>query len=138
MKILTSSARESEIGKGEWFTGDVWLDEIALGEAPSNLRVHCVTFSPTARTAWHAHPLGQILHAQAGVGRVQMAGGPVFLITPGDSVWISPGERHWHGAAPDRVFVHLAVQEATSDGEEASWFEHVTDQEYASSPQASR
>jgi quercetin dioxygenase-like cupin family protein len=135
MKLTRSTERKSEAGKESWFTGQVWLDEIAVGERPSNLRVHAVTFSPGARTAWHAHPLGQVLHVLSGVGRVQRAGERVQEICPGDHVWIAPGERHWHGAAPDRIFVHLAVQEATPDGQEADWFEHVAELEYRAEPE---
>jgi quercetin dioxygenase-like cupin family protein len=135
MKITRSPERTSETGKASWFTGQVWLDEIGIGERPSNLRVHAVTFSPGARTAWHRHPLGQVLHVLSGVGRVQRAGEPVREIRPGDHVWIAPGERHWHGAAPDRIFVHLAVQEATADGQEADWFEPVSEEDYRAAPQ---
>ena len=136
MRVISSNARRSENGRPDWFTGPVWLDEIAVGVAPSNLRVHSITFSPGARTAWHTHPLGQALHVLSGVGRVQRQGEPVREIRPGYSVWIEPGERYWHGASPAHVFVHLAVQEATPDGEEASWFEHVTEEEYNAPPKA--
>lgn len=131
MRVILSNARRSENGSRNWFTGTVWLDEIVVGVPPSNLRVHSVTFAPGARTAWHTHPLGQALHVLSGVGRVQKAGEPVREIRPGDSVWVEPGERHWHGASPDHVFVHLAVQEATPSGEEATWLEHVTEEEYS-------
>jgi quercetin dioxygenase-like cupin family protein len=131
MKVSRSTERKSEAGNKDWFTGEVWLDEIAIGAPPSNLRIHAVTFAPGARTAWHTHPLGQALHVLSGVGRVQVAGESAREIVPGDHVWIAPGERHWHGATPDRIFVHLAVQEATPEGDEASWFEHVADEHYA-------
>jgi quercetin dioxygenase-like cupin family protein len=136
MEVLQSAARCSEHGPPDWFTGTVWLDEIAVSKPPSNLRVHSVSFEPGARTAWHSHPLGQVLHAVSGIGRVQTEGGPVRELRPGDSVRIEPGERHWHGSAPDRVFVHLAVQEATSTGEEASWFEHVAEDQYRQAPES--
>ena len=130
MKIRRSGERATERGSREWFTGTVWLDEIAIGVAPSVLRVHAVTFEPGARTAWHTHPVGQVLHVIAGIGRVQRRSGPVREIRPGDTVWIEPDEWHWHGAAPERIFVHLAIQEARGDGNEAQWFEHVTEEEY--------
>jgi quercetin dioxygenase-like cupin family protein len=93
-----------------------------------------VTFEPGARTAWHTHPVGQVLHGLSGVGRVQRQSGPIEEIRPGDTVWVSPGEHHWHGAAPDRLFVHLAIQEARADGNEAEWFDHVTNDEYQLEP----
>src|SRR5580692_1994300 len=130
MKIKRSAVHTTQAGTADWFTGRVWLDEIAVGVPPSALRVHSVTFEPGARTAWHTHPVGQVLHVLSGVGRVQRREGPVREIRPGDSVWIDPGEWHWHGAAPDRVFVHLAIQEARQDGNEAQWFDHVTEEEY--------
>jgi quercetin dioxygenase-like cupin family protein len=130
VKVRRSGELATERGSKEWFTGTVWLDEIAIGVAPSVLRVHAVTFEPGARTAWHTHPVGQVLHVLSGIGRVQRGSGPVREIRPGDSVWIEPGEWHWHGAAPDRIFVHLAIQEARTDGNEAQWFRHVTEEEY--------
>ena len=110
--------------------GTVWLDEIGVPELPSRLRVHSVTFEPGARTAWHAHPLGQILHITHGSGRVARGNGEVHEVQAGDTIYIDPHERHWHGAAPDHLMVHLAVQEAAENGDEAAWFEHVRDDEY--------
>jgi quercetin dioxygenase-like cupin family protein len=131
MKIARSKERTSQKGSAEWFTGDVWLDEIVVGEAPVRLRAFRVSFSPGARTAWHTHPVGQTLHVLSGVGRVQLEGGPVEEIHPGDTVMIAPGERHWHGAAPNNTMVHLAMQEADAQGVVVQWMEHVTDEEYA-------
>ena len=133
MKIIKADAHPTEPGKAEWFNGTVWNEVLAVGETPSTVRVARVTFDPRARTAWHTHPRGQILLAVSGVGRVQKAGGPATLLLPGDSVAIAPGERHWHGAAPDQVFVHLAIQEANQEGQQATWLEHVTDDEYGRS-----
>jgi quercetin dioxygenase-like cupin family protein len=117
-------------GSSDWFTGNVWLDEISEPPKPSRLRVHRVTFAPGSRTAWHSHPVGQILHVTTGIGLVQIKDAPVKEMRPGDTVWIEPNERHWHGAAPNHMFVHIAIQEAVDDGTEATWFEHVTDVEY--------
>lgn len=132
MKLLHATDRPTLIGPAEWFTGTVYLDEIAETVAPSYLRVHAVTFTPGARTAWHTHPLGQVLHATYGAGRVQLEGEPVHALAPGDTVVVPPGRRHWHGAAPGHTFAHIAVQEAHPDtGEEAAWHEHVSDADYA-------
>ena len=90
-----------------------------------------VTFEPGARTAWHSHPRGQVLHILSGVGRVQKAGEGVVEVLPGDVIWFAPGERHWHGAAPNRKMVHPAVQRTDSAGQTAVWQEHVTDSDYA-------
>src|SRR5580698_11624845 len=112
MKILASGERNSGKGPAAWFTGTVWIDEIVTGAAPSRLKANRVSFEPGARTAWHTHPLGQTLHVVSGVGRVQLLGGPVREIRAGDTVWIAPGEKHWHGAGPTTAMVHIAMQEA--------------------------
>ena len=86
-------------------------------------------FEPKARTAWHTHPLGQTLNVVSGIGRVQLWGEPIREIRAGDTVWIAPGEKHWHGAGPNTTMVHIALQEAL-DGSHVTWMEHVTDEQY--------
>ncbi|MCB0792979.1 MAG: cupin domain-containing protein, partial [Flavobacteriales bacterium] len=78
---------------------------------------------------WHTHPAGQTLIVTAGVGRVQLWGGPIEEIRPGDVVWIAPGEKHWHGAGPTTGMTHLAIQEHLN-GEMVEWMEPVTDAQY--------
>ncbi len=87
-------------------------------------------FTSGARTAWHAHPLGQVLHVTEGTGRVQRKGGAVTEIRAGDTVHAEPGEVHWHGAAPHSPMTHLTIQEASPDGIATEWLDHVTDSEY--------
>ena len=116
---------------GNHYSGEVWNEVIARGEPPSRLVVGRATFTPGARTAWHWHPRGQVLVAETGTGRTQVAGEPARELHPGDSVSVGPGRLHWHGAAPDRVFVHLALQETDSQGHSATWRDHVTEAEYA-------
>ena len=87
-----------------------------------------------ARTHWHTHPLGQTLYVTAGCGRVQSLGGPVREIRAGDTVWIPPGEKHWHGAGPDTAMTHIALQEAL-DGSAVEWMEPVSDSDYAPAPE---
>ena len=117
-------------GPGEWFTGSVFVDTVVVAEAPARGRGARVTFAPSARTAWHTHPLGQALHVLSGRGWVQTRGEAARAIGPGDSVWFAPGEVHWHGAQADHAMVHLAVQEADENGQVVTWMEHVTDEEY--------
>ena len=117
------------------FTGTVWQDPIIEAPAPARVRSARVSFEPGARTAWHTHPLGQTLYVIAGTGRVQSFGGPIREIRAGDVVWIPPGEKHWHGAAPKTAMVHVAMQEAL-DGKHVDWLEHVTDEQYAKAPGA--
>jgi quercetin dioxygenase-like cupin family protein len=122
-------------GPAEWFTGDVFIDPIARGEAPSRVRVSAVRFTPGARTAWHAHAVGQTLYVTEGRGLVQSRGGAVEEIRAGDLVSTPPDEWHWHGAAPDHYMTHLSITEAPGDERpEADWGEHVTDDEYAARP----
>jgi quercetin dioxygenase-like cupin family protein len=119
-------------GPAEWFTGDVWMDAIARGEEPSHVRVNAVRFTPSARTAWHCHAVGQTLFVTDGRGRVQSRGGDVAEIRPGDIIYTPPGEWHWHGAAPDHFMSHLSITEAPpAAGEpDMDWGAHVTDDEY--------
>lgn len=117
----------------EYFTGKVRIQPVVEASAPSRMRSFIVDFSPGARTGWHTHPAGQMLHVLSGSGLVQVWDGPVKRINPGDTVWFEPGEKHWHGAAPDSAMSHLAVQEF-HDGRAVDWLELVSDSDYAAAP----
>ncbi len=93
------------------------------------VRAAVVRFDPGARTNWHTHPLGQTLFVTAGSGFVQKLGGPIEEIRAGDTVWIPPGEKHWHGAGPKTAMTHIAIHEAL-DGSHVDWMEPVTDEQY--------
>jgi quercetin dioxygenase-like cupin family protein len=127
--ITRSDARSPRTPPAEYFTGEVRLEPLFAAEDPARAYGARVTFQPGARTAWHTHPLGQTLIVTAGSGRVQRQGGPIESIHPGDVAWIPPGEKHWHGAAPDTAMTHIAVHEAL-DGETVEWLEPVSDAEY--------
>ncbi len=129
MEIKRVGTRPSEKGSAEWFTGAVRLDRLIDAPEPARVAGASVTFEPGARTVWHTHPLGQTLIVTAGCGRVQRWGGPVEEIRPGDVIWISPGEKHWHGAAVTTGMTHFAVQEKL-DGKMVDWLEPVTDAQY--------
>jgi quercetin dioxygenase-like cupin family protein len=88
-----------------------------------------VTFEPGARTAWHTHPLGQTLIVTAGCGWAQREGGAIEEIRPGDVVWFSPSEKHWHGATPTTAMTHIAIQEKR-DGKVVELMEQVSDAQY--------
>jgi quercetin dioxygenase-like cupin family protein len=118
------------------FTGDVWIDAVAQGAEPSRLRVNLVRFAPGARTAWHAHPVGQTLYVTEGRGRVQSRGGEVVETRPGEVIHTPPSEWHWHGAAPDHFMAHLSMLEADEHGNSATWGAHVSDAEYGAAPLA--
>ena len=129
MEIHLAGTRPTRRAPAEYFTGTVLQDPIIATEAPARLASTRVSFEPGARTAWHTHPLGQTLHVVAGLGRVQTWGGPIREIRPGDTVWIPPGEKHWHGASPTSAMAHIAMQEAL-DGAHVTWMEHVSDAQY--------
>jgi quercetin dioxygenase-like cupin family protein len=131
---ITPAQVDSRRGPAEWFTGEVWLDEIAAAKPPSRVTALSVHFAPGARTAWHRHPFGQIIHVTEGIGLVQREGGPVQIVQPGDSVRFDPDEVHWHGAGPNRFMTHLAVQEVDDEGTAAVWGEPVTDADYLAEP----
>jgi quercetin dioxygenase-like cupin family protein len=130
MEIIPAGSRASQVGPESWFTGVVFLDPIVEARPPARLRVTRVTFEPGGRTAWHRHPFGQALFIVAGVALIGRSDGTVERATPGDTVWIEPDERHWHGAAPDSLMTHIAIQEADADGTAVTWEEHVSDEEY--------
>jgi quercetin dioxygenase-like cupin family protein len=127
---LTRNSLDSNAGPAEWFTGAVYIDPIAAPEATARAAAALVHFTPAARTAWHTHPHGQTIYVTEGIGRCQREGGPVEEIRPGDRVYFEPGENHWHGAAPNRLMTHIAIQEADEAGSPVSWGRHVTDDEY--------
>ncbi|PZP44730.1 MAG: cupin domain-containing protein [Azospirillum brasilense] len=135
MEIKRAGTQPSARGPEDYFTGTVRIDAPFKGSGEARLAGATVTFEPGSRTAWHTHPLGQMLLVTAGLGRAQRDGGPVEEIRPGDIVWFPPGERHWHGAAPHCAMTHIAIAEAL-DGRSVDWLEKVTDAEYGAGQQA--
>jgi len=129
IRIASAGGTASAAGPADYFTGRVRIDAPFQADAPARVGGATVTFEPGARTAWHTHPLGQTLIVTAGVGSVQEWGEPAREIRPGDIVWIPPGVKHWHGAAPDTAMTHLAVT-GTVDGKNVTWMEKVTDEQY--------
>lgn len=129
MKITRSSVGTTK-GSEDWFTGNVYVDAVVAPEEGSRVSGGAVHFTPGARTAWHTHPHGQTIFVMEGVGRCGRRGGPVEEIRPGDRVFFEPGEEHWHGAAPDRFMMHIAMLQVDEQGKSADWLEHVTDEEY--------
>ncbi|HEY2083867.1 MAG TPA: cupin domain-containing protein [Verrucomicrobiae bacterium] len=129
MEIKRAGSQPSTKGPADWFTGTVRIDPLIQTTAPARVAGASVTFEPGARTAWHTHPLGQTLIVTAGSGWAQREGGPVEEIRPGDVIWFSPGEKHWHGATPTTAMTHIAVHE-NFDGKAVDWLEKVTEQQY--------
>ena len=112
MDIKRAGSQPSTKGPSDWFTGDVRIDPLFQANNPARVQGASVTFEPGARTAWHTHPLGQTLIVTAGRGWAQHDGGSIEEILPGDVIWFSPGEKHWHGATPTTAVTHIAIQEA--------------------------
>jgi quercetin dioxygenase-like cupin family protein len=129
MEIKRCGSQPSGKGPADYFTGTVRIDPLFETPEPARVRGASVTFEPGARTAWHAHPLGQTLIVIWGVGLAQHWGGVIEEIRPGDMIWFSPGEKHWHGATPATAMTHIAVQEALL-GKAVDWMEHVSDEQY--------
>ena len=138
MDITRAPTVQTRRGRSEWFTGTVWQDPIVEAPDPARIKAVRVTFEPSARTAWHTHPLGQTIYVTEGVGLCQRRGGPIEVIRPGDRVFFEPGEDHWHGAAPNRFMTHLAMQEVDEQGSPVAWGEHVSDEEYGAAPAIDR
>ena len=131
MEIKRIGSQPPSKGPADWFTGTVRIDPLFQANAPARASGASVTFEPGARTAWHTHPLGQTLIVTSGLGWAQCEDGPIEEIRPGDVVWFSPNEKHWHGATPTNAMTHIAIQEALN-GKVVDWMEHVTDKEYLS------
>jgi quercetin dioxygenase-like cupin family protein len=106
MTVVRAAARATRRGAVANFTGEVFQDEVLVGQPPSRMRATVVSFTPGARTGRHAHPM------------------------------IPPNTMHWHGAAPDRLFAHLAMSENGEQGQGTDWAEHVSDTEYTMQPAA--
>jgi quercetin dioxygenase-like cupin family protein len=135
MQLQRSGSQASAKGPVDFFTGNVRIDPLIATTAPARVGGATVTFEPGARSAWHSHPLGQMLIVTAGCGLVQSWGGPIVKIRPGDVVWCPPGEKHWHGATATTGMTHIAILESL-DGKNVEWMEHVTDDEYAAGKEA--
>ena len=131
MQIIKSGFRPTRKASSEYFTGNVWQDPIIEADEPARIRALRVSFEPEARTAWHTHPLGQTLYVISGVGLMGLRDKTPQLIKAGDTVWIPPGEEHWHGASATNSMTHIAIQEALN-GSVAEWLNKVSDSEYQS------
>ena len=130
MEIIRASSRPTKKAASEYFTGIVWQDPIIEASEPARVRALRVKFEPGARTAWHTHPLGQTLYVLSGIGLMGLRNRPPQNINAGDTVWIPPGEEHWHGASSTNSMTHIAIQEALN-GSVAEWLEKVSDEQYS-------
>lgn len=110
----------------EYFTGTSYLEMLST----EGVFIGNVTFEPGCRNNWHIHRKGgQILLVTGGRGWYQEDGKPAQALKPGDVVNIPPDTKHWHGAARDSWFAHVAV-EVPAEGRTNEWLEPVSDEEY--------
>ncbi|MEY8246419.1 carboxymuconolactone decarboxylase family protein [Heminiphilus faecis] len=116
------------------FIGQAYLSPVTKVKN-LNVPMFNVTFEPGCRNSWHRHSGGQLLIATAGIGYYQEKEKPARRLSPGDIVEIAPGVEHWHGAAPDSWFAHLAV-ECNPDSNEVTWLDPVNDADYLSATTA--
>ena len=130
---ITRSSIATVKGPADWFTGDVYIDAVAAAPAPSRVTANLVHFMPGARTHWHSNPQPDRLRHR-GRRPVPAPRRAVEVIRPGDGVLFEADEEHWHGAAPNRLMVQLAINEADDDDAVVHWLTPVTDEEYAAAP----
>lgn len=119
---------EANTEYAKFFIGRSYLARLTK-HADLNCPISNVTFEPGCRNNWHSHTGGQVLIAVGGKGYYQEKGKPARLLLPGDVVEIAPDVVHWHGAAPDSWFSHLAV-ECNPQTNRNTWLEPVDDAAY--------
>jgi quercetin dioxygenase-like cupin family protein len=115
IEVRRSGSQPAGKGPADWFTGSVRIDPLFHPDEPSRVSGGSVTFEPGARTAWHAHPLGQTLIVTAGLGGCNARAGR--------------SRKYWHGATPSTAMTHIAIQEALG-GSPVTWMEQVSDEQY--------
>lgn len=130
IKIIRAGSQRSRLALAEHFTGSARIDPLFSLPSHALSGAH-VTFESGARTAWHSHPLGQILIVTAGKGWVRQWGGPVEEVRQGDVVWIPPNVKNWHGATASTSVTCIAIQEGLN-GKSVKWMEKVSDEQYGS------
>jgi len=131
IQVIRATGETAQEGPDEWFTGDVKIQSPFGPDDHSRIFGAGVTFEPGARTAWHTHPLGQLLIVTAGAGYVQRWADTAQEIRQGDIVWIPRHTKHWYGASPTASMTHIAIQEVL-DGSAVDWMEKVGDEQYGS------
>src|SRR5207253_1121806 len=127
--ITPTSSQKVIAGASDRFTGTVRVQSLFDAKQPSRSSGGQVTFQPGARSAWHTHPLGQILIVTDGVGWVQQWAGPIQVIRKGDVVWIPAAVKHWQGGTPTKTMTHGPFQ-GQLDGRAVDRLEKVIGKQY--------
>lgn len=128
-KISDFPVGNENTGYAQYFSGKSWLAPLT-GNSDLNVPISNVTFEPGCRNNWHSHTGGQILIAVGGEGYYQERGKQAICMVPGDVIEIAPNVEHWHGAAPDSWFSHLAIT-CNPETNENTWLDPVTGEQYA-------
>lgn len=128
-EVVNPADVEVLTGPAATFTGKAYVRILTHATEPGQAGTALVTFEPGARSHWHTHPAGQTLYVTQGCGWTQEEGGPVRRICAGDTVYVKPGMRHWHGATAGETMTHLAITEVLN-GKNVEWMEPVTDAQY--------
>jgi quercetin dioxygenase-like cupin family protein len=134
MKLIRSNDVRPRAAGEKKFTEGVWHEEILEAQQEAGMRVHRFVYDPGSHSHWHSHDGEQALYGVAGIGLVTRRDGQTLEFAPGDLVYVTPGEEHWHGAAPESLLVHFAF---TASGR-THWFEEVTSEEYAATSRPRR
>lgn len=129
IQIIRKEEIKSYQGPNDYFSGKVTVDGMLPAKHESGVSLALVTFEPSARTAWHTHPKGQILLVTEGSGLVQEEGKNTIEIKKGDIVWFPAGIKHWHGACKDTAMSHISIV-VEDNGNAAKWLEKVSDTDY--------
>jgi quercetin dioxygenase-like cupin family protein len=129
MTIRRNGSQAAFRGSADNFTGNVRVEPLFQAPGGGEFGGASVTFEPGARSAWHTHPCVQTLIVISGLGWTQCWGEAREEIRPGDVVTCPPDRKHWHGATDTTAMTHIAIQ-ASKDGRNVDWLEHVTDVQY--------
>lgn len=135
--IIQAQAQSSDsiFPKGELsttknHTGNIWLNELVVGDSTFDPGIAVATYDAGAKLDWHIHPAGQVLLITEGVGYYQEKGKPARIVHKGDVIKCPAGVEHWHAAAPNSTFAYIAVT-PTSKGK-TIWLGPVSDHDYQS------
>ncbi|GAB4064081.1 cupin domain-containing protein [Ancylobacter sonchi] len=130
IQVTEAGSNRSIIAPAQNFSGTAAVTPLFPGNAETHATGGLVNFTPGARTAWHTHPAGQMLIITSGRGWVQEEGRERIVVRAGDVVWIPVGVKHWHGATASDAMAHIALS-YMKDGNNVTWMEQVTDEQYA-------
>jgi quercetin dioxygenase-like cupin family protein len=119
---------KGELSTAKNHTGNIWLNELNVGDSTFDPSIAQATYDAGARLDWHIHPGGQVLLITEGTGYYQEKGKPVQIVHKGDVIKSPPGVEHWHAAAPNSSFAYIAVT-PTKQGK-TIWLRPVSDEEY--------